>query len=218
VQTSSELLFDVASGAVEINDLDTAQQHAELLEKIDPGRGHEILARIWMRRGNVDKTESEAKLAIQTLHDPIVPLIELANSERQRGNLQAALGYVDQAIERASRKPKPTQDLHLARGDILARLGRNDEAEREFRIEIANFPNAPKAYSSLILLLSAIGRTDEATKLVYEVVQKTPAPDSYVVVSETLKSLGDDRGAIYWAYQGLQKFPTNADLRRLAKG
>lgn len=217
VSSSSELLFDVASGAVVINDLDTAQQHAELLAKIDPGRAHEVLARIWMRRGNVDKSAEEAKLAIGTLHDPIGPLIELANAERQRGNLQAALGYVNQAMERASRKPEPVQDLHLARGDILARMGRNDEAEKDFRAEITMFPRAPKAYSSLILLLSAIGRTDEATKLVYDVVQKTPGPDSYVTISETLKSIGDDRGALYWAYQGLQKYPGNPDLQKLAK-
>ncbi len=124
---------------------------------------------------------------------------------------------MNQAFALASKKPQPVEDLHLARGDILARLGRNDEAEREFRAEISDFPQGAKAYSSLILLLSAVGRTDEATKLVYDVVQKTPGPDSYVTVSETLKSIGDDRGALYWAYQGLQKYPGNAELQKLLK-
>jgi hypothetical protein len=65
------------------------------------------------------------------------------------------------------------------------------------------------------MLLATEHKLDEATKVVYELVKASPKPHSYVVISETLKAIGDDRGAQYWAYQGLQKFPEDAELRRL---
>ncbi len=109
------------------------------------------------------------------------------------------------------------QGLHLARGDVLARLGRNDEAEKDFRLEIAQFPKSAAAYSSLILLLATEQRIEEATKLVFDLIKAAPAPHSYVTISETLKAIGDDRGALYWAYQGLQKYPTDSELRTLPR-
>ena len=98
---------------------------------------------------------------------------------------------------------------------MLARLGRNAEAEREFRQEIADYPGSPDAYTSLILLLSASGRTQDATQLVYDLIKAAPHANSYVAVSETLSAVGDSRGALYWAYQGAQKFPTDRELKVL---
>jgi arylsulfatase A-like enzyme len=217
VPTALQLLYDVASGALAIGNLDEAQQHAELASKIEPGKAHDILSRIWLRRGNLERAEAEAKLSVETSHDPTSALIQLASAERERGNLVAALAYIDRAVEKASHKPAPPQDLHLARGDILARLGRTAEAEEEFRSEIAHFPSSPNAYSSLILLLATNQRADEATPLVYEMVKASPAPHTYVVVSETLKAVGDEQGALYWAYQGLQRYPKDPELRGLPK-
>ena len=107
-------------------------------------------------------------------------------------------------------------NLHFYRGDILARMGRNEEAERELRQEIAFYPTEPDAYASLILLLTTENRLQEATQLIFRLVQVAPLPPSYVAISETLRAVGDDRGALYWAYQGLQKFPQDPALKKLA--
>lgn len=217
VPTEGALLLDVAKGSLDIGDLDAAQQHAELAVRSLPSKAHEILAHVWIRRGDLDRGEAEAKLSLETANDPIAPLMQLAEIEKQRGNLQAALGYIDRAAEKAGRKPGFPPKLHFMRGDILARLGRNADAEREFRTEIAQFPASENAYSSLILLLAANGRAGEATRLVYALIDASPGPRAYVVVSETLKAVGDDRGAVYWAYQGLRRYPKDRDLRGLAK-
>lgn len=222
VPTQVALLFDVAGGALQLGDIDTAQEHAELAVKSQPSRAHDILSRVWAARGDQKRAQQEATLALQSSNDPTGPLIQLADQEKQKGNLQAALDYLNRAVARETPQSLYSHEgLHLARGDVLARLGRNDEAEKEFRLEIATFPKSPGAYSSLVLLLSAEQRLDEATKLIFDLIKTAPTPRSYVTVSETLKAIGDDRGALYWAYQGLQKYPHDPDLKkfvRLARG
>jgi arylsulfatase A-like enzyme len=210
VPMTVQLLYDVANGALAIGDLDTAQQHAEIAGRIEPGESHEILARVWLRRGDSARAEAEGKLALETAHDPATSLLVLAGVEKQRNNLPAALAYLDRA-----KSPHP--GVHLERGDVLARLGRNAEAEAEFRVEIAQYPTAPAAYSSLVMLLATEHRLDDATKVVLECIKAAPAPHTYVVMAETLKAIGDQKGASYWAYQGQQRFPNDVELRELPK-
>jgi arylsulfatase A-like enzyme/tetratricopeptide (TPR) repeat protein len=212
------LLFDVANLSLSAGDLDAAQQHAELAAKVEPGQGHEILSKIWVERHNPDRAEQEAKLALQTVNDPTPELMILGGIEMDRKNYQEALGYLDQAAARVQQKSPPKLvNLHLTRGDALARLGRGEEAEREFRAEISDFPADARAYSSLIMLLVTERRTDEGTKVVFDAIKASPFPHSYVVIAETLKAIGDDRGAIFWTNQGLQRYPQDPELRRLPK-
>ncbi|HSP16479.1 MAG TPA: sulfatase-like hydrolase/transferase [Thermoanaerobaculia bacterium] len=214
-----QLMFGVANLSILTGELDQAQQHAELAMKWEPGQAHEILARVWADRRDYTRAEQEARLAMQTEHEPIGALLTLGLIEKQKGDLQKSLGYFDQARDLAGEKGhRRIPNLHYYRGDILARLGRNDEAEREFREEIALYPTQPDAYTALVLLLSSEQRLEEATKLIFRLIEVAPNPPSYIAVSETLKAIGDDRGSLYWAYQGLQKYPRNAPLKKLARG
>jgi arylsulfatase A-like enzyme len=212
------LLLDVAKGALDIGDLDTAQQHAELAIVYLPSKAHEILAYIFARRGDVNRAEAEAKLSLTNSNDPTAPLMQLASIEKDRGNLDRSLDYLNQAVQRENGHITRTHEgLHALRADVLARLGRNAEAEQDFRVEIEHFPASANAYGSLILLLASEQRLDEATKLVFDLIKASPAAHSYVTVSETLKAIGDDRGAVYWVHQGLQKYPSDSELRALAR-
>ena len=216
--TAVALMTAVANLSLLTGDLDQAEKHAELALKLEPGQAREILARVWVERGDYEKASQQAELARKDLHDPTGALITLGLIEKQRGDLNAAMRYLDDAVERVSKKKNHRiPNLHFYRGDVLARLGRNAEAERELRQEIALYPKAPDAYGSLIILLASQGRGPEATRLVFDLVSASPNPPSYVTVSETLKAIGDDRGAKYWAYQGLRKFPKDSELRGLAK-
>ena len=211
-------MISIANLSMSIGKLDQAQQHAELLLKIEPGQAHELLARIAAQRGDYAKAKQEANLAAKAQSDSTAALMTLGAIAKQQGDLPGAMKYLDQALEKVTQRRNPRiANLHFYRGDILARLGRNEDAEREFRQEIAFYPQEPDAYSSLILLLSSEGRINEATSLVYDLVKAAPSPPSYVAISETLKAIGDERGALYWAYQGLQKFPRDPQLQRLMK-
>ena len=209
------LLFEVADLALTMGDLDTAQQHAEIAVKIEPGQAHDILSKVWERRKDLGKAEAEAKLAVATTHDPTDALMMLGRIEKSRGHMQQALDYLDKAVVTNGRSTGKHPGLHAARGDLLARLNRNQEAEQEFRAEIQLNPGAPDAYGSLVLLLATENRLDEARNLIFEMVKAAPKPHTYTVVAETLTAMGDDPGALYWAYQGQKKYPQDAELRQL---
>ncbi|HEX3070546.1 MAG TPA: sulfatase-like hydrolase/transferase [Thermoanaerobaculia bacterium] len=209
------LLFEVANLALTMGDLDTAQQHAEIAVKIEPGQAHDILSRVWERRKDMTKAEAEAKLAVATTHDPTDALMMLSRIERSRGNMQQALVYLDKAVVTNGRSTEKHPGLHGARGDLLARLNRNQEAEQEFRTEIQLNPGVPDAYGSLVVLLATENRLEEAKNLVFEMVKASPRPHTYTVVAETLTAIGDDPGALYWANEGQKKYPQDAELRQL---
>jgi tetratricopeptide (TPR) repeat protein len=211
------LLVTVANLSIATKQLELAQQHAELLLKSEPARAHELLARVWVERGDFTKAKAEAQLAVKDSHDPSAGYLTLGMIAKRQNEFPQALQYLDRAAEAVARHKKPSvPTLHLNRGDVLARMGRNREAETEFRKEIAEYPNNPEAYSSLILLLSSEGRLEEATRLVFEMTSRSPTAVTYATVSETLQAIGDSRGAVYWARQGLRKFPNDPDLRQMA--
>jgi len=212
------LLMTVANLSILTGNLDQAEDHAELLLKVEPSRAREVLARIAAQRGDWARATQEAELAVKEAHDPANGLMTLGIIHKQQGNLEKGLAYLDQAAEKIARhKNKDLPALQLYRGDLLARLGRNREAEAAFRNEIAAHPTDPEAYGSLILLLSSEGRVDEATKLVFALIDKAPLPPSYVTISETLKAIGDERGARYWIQQGLKKYPHHPVLRDMQR-
>ncbi|HET8773926.1 MAG TPA: sulfatase-like hydrolase/transferase [Thermoanaerobaculia bacterium] len=212
------LLMTVANLSILTGNLEQAEDHAELLLKIEPSRARELLARIAAQRSDWPRATKEAELAVKEAHDPANALMTLGLIQKQQGNLDKGLEYLDQAAATVSRhKNKNLPQLELYRGDLLARLGRNREAEAAFRREIAGNRTDPEAYGSLILLLSSEGRVEEATKLVFTLIEVAPLPPSYVTISETLKAIGDERGARYWVQQGLKKYPRHPVLRDLQK-
>src|SRR5205085_4064911 len=126
VPMSVALLYDVANAALALGRLDEAQQHAEVAAKIEPGEAHEILARIALKKNDAPRAEQEARLAVDSAADPTNALMILASLAANRGDLQTALADYDRASDRvAKRNPPIQQNLHLGRGDVLARLGRN---------------------------------------------------------------------------------------------
>ena len=210
---ASFLAMDVAKLQMELGNLDDAEKHAELAIGIDAVRAHDLLARIAIARGQFARAETEVRKALSMNDDKISPFLTMAILEREKGNIDEALRHLDQAV---AKKKDEVETLHFLRGDILARLGRAEEAEREFRAEIQFFPENQPAYKNLTLLLVAGGRIPEATAVIRQLIQEAPIPDSYHTVCDVLMTVGDVRGVRYWARQGLARFPNDPTLRRLA--
>lgn len=210
---AAHLAIAIADLYLEANDPAQAEAHAELARKGEPARAHEVLARVWMMRGDLAKAEQEAQASLAEKSDRVPTLLTLARIEKERNALEKALTYLDQASASVEKKQQVNK-LHFMRGDVLARLGRDAEAEKEFREEIRWFPEDPQAYKNLILLYVLQGRNDEATKLIFELVKAAPSAPSYVAIAETLRIVGDERGARYWVRKGLQQFPRSEELRK----
>lgn len=206
--TASHLALLVATLSLEINELDEAQQHAELAMRMEPARAHDLLARVWIARGNLDRAESEARKSLASQKDRALAFVTLGRVEKERGNYEAALQNFDAAAAALDERENRTiNSLHYLRGDTLARLGRIDEAERAFREEIRHFPEEPRAYRNLILLYVSSGKTAEATALIHQLIKTSPTPLAYFAVIDVLKTVGDERGVKFWARQAQQRFP-----------
>ena len=212
---ATHLAVAIANLYIELNDANLAEAHANLALKTEPGRAHEVLARVWMLRGNLARAEQEAKASLNDQADRVSSLMTMARIEKERRNFEKALAYLDEA-KAALKGGHSVMKLHFMRGDILARLGRDAEAETEFKEEISWFPEDPTAYKNLILLYAVQGRNREATKLIFDLEKASPTPTAYLAIAETLKVIGDDRGARFWARRGLQQFPRAEMLRKFA--
>jgi arylsulfatase A-like enzyme/Flp pilus assembly protein TadD len=212
---TTHLALLIARMSLSLGNLDDAQRHAELALTGEPALAHDVLARIALARKDLDTASREAHLALED-KEQVFALMTLGQIELERKNYAQGLVWVDRALE-ILRKPNGTEvnGVHFLRGDLLARLGREAESEAELRKEIELFPRDARAYKNLILLYVTQGRTGEATKLVFQLVDKAPIAPSYVAISTTLKTVGDERGARYWAAEGLKKFPNDAALRKL---
>jgi tetratricopeptide (TPR) repeat protein len=212
---SSVLALTVANFALDAGHLDDAQQHAQLALPLDAPRAHEVLARVFLARGDLANAEKEARLATAG-GDRAAAHVTLARALKQGNRFDEALASADEAqrIITSEKKP-PFAGLAFLRGDLLARLGRNEEAERALKQEIALSPGDARAYQSLIVLLVSEGRGDEATRLVYQLIDNAPTAANFAAISQMMTTLGDRNGARYWAARGLQKFPHDPLLRKL---
>ena len=213
---ATHLALLVANLSLEQGRIDEAQQHAELALKAHKIEAHEILARVALARNDVPAAEREARAAIAEERDNARALVTLARIEKHKKNYAGALTHLDAAAKAAADKDASLSRLHFLRGDVLARLGRDEDAERAFREEIRLFPEDAEAYKNLILLYVAQGRVDEGTRLIHDLEKASPTPPSYAAISETLRIVGDQRGARFWARRGLDRFPSDKTLRRLA--
>jgi arylsulfatase A-like enzyme/predicted Zn-dependent protease len=212
---ATHLAVDVATLQLDLGNLEDAEQHADLALKGNPGQAYEILARIWMARNDLPRAEAEARKSLENDRERAAPYITMARVHREMGKLDSAL----QLLNEAEKRKKPSQEianLYFLRGDVHARLGNIEAAERDFRKEIATFPEEPQAYKNLVLLLVAGGRVREGTQLIRDLISASPVPASYVAVCEVLATLGDARGVKYWARQGLTRYPEDRVLRRFA--
>jgi tetratricopeptide (TPR) repeat protein len=188
---AAHLAADLANEMLLAGDADGAETHAKLALEGEPAKAHEILARIALVRGDLTKAETEARAA----GDSNAALFTLARVQQKRGDFESVATMTGRIVGHMDR---PLVGVHAMRGDALARLGRNAEAESELRAEIALFPTIPDAYRSLVVLLLAENRPDDATHAVLALATASPKPETYRAIAEIMRGVGDEGGARYW--------------------
>ncbi len=146
-----------------------ALQHAELGSQRDPAQGFEIVASLMMDAKRWDAAADYARRSL--LVDPARYMSEflLGVIAQQRGQCTDAIAHFERAIEAKRRAPRViVRNLHAGLGSCLAQTGRQADAEREFKAELAVIPDSPEARQGLAALYKAQGRDAEARALLTE--------------------------------------------------
>jgi tetratricopeptide (TPR) repeat protein len=180
--------------------LDEARSNAQLAERTNAAKAHELLARIALAGDDLEGAEREA---LRATGDPAAELgaaVVRAEVRVRRERFEEAVKIVDDALrEAAARRVPLVPDLHFLRGDALARLSRYEDAERAFREEIRLFPRNLQAYTRLAIVLGLEHRTiKEVDAVLEQMAAATPGRATLELAARTLESMGDARGAQAW--------------------
>jgi tetratricopeptide (TPR) repeat protein len=195
---------------------DRAEKHALLASQKEPGRGFETMAEIRLDQNRPAEAATYARQSLAADPERVMSRFVLATAERRAGRYDAAAAEYGRAIESASRqKGLLVQGMHAGLADCLARLGREAEAEAEFRQEIALIPHSREARIGLGLLFRSQGRDAEARDALAGIVTANPraGADEYVVLARTLATLGDVDAARDWRSRGRALYPGDPRLR-----
>jgi Flp pilus assembly protein TadD len=99
------------------------------------------------------------------------------------------------------------QNLSFFRGDCLARLGRDAEAEQAFQQELRDYPSNPAPRTALALLYASQGREADARRSLAQLVQDLHTPEAYFAAARTYEVLGDTRSAEELRNEARRIFP-----------
>jgi len=193
-----------------------AERHARLASEADPAQGLETLALMMLEKGRLEDAAAYARRALQADRDRVMSPFVLATVARRQGRCAEAVEAFARAAELQRRRPGlVVPDLHAGRADCLARLGREKEAEQEFRAELAEFPFSRDGRVGLALLCRSQGRDQEARDALAGVVTAHPHPGAgeYATVVRTFTVLGDAPAAREWARRARTLFPGDPRFR-----
>jgi arylsulfatase A-like enzyme/cytochrome c-type biogenesis protein CcmH/NrfG len=195
---------------------DRAERHAELASAKEPGRGFETLAQILLDQDRPAEAAAYARKSLAADPDRLMSRFVLGLVAQRAGRCEEAVAEYRKAAEIQSRRPGlVVRNLHAGLGDCLARLGREAEAEAEFRAEIAAIPWSREARMGLGVLCRSQGRDAEARAVLAGIVTENPRAgvDEYFAVARTLAVLGDVPAAREWAARGRTLYPSDRRFR-----
>jgi arylsulfatase A-like enzyme/Tfp pilus assembly protein PilF len=196
---SPEMALSLGDAYLKAEQPAEAQKYAELALKSLPAQAHALLARIALARRDFATAESQANEALGTQNPQPSTLLLLADVKRGKGDLAGALAATEAAAQRARELNVPAlYRLDFLRGDILARMGRVDEAIAAYTREIATFPQDTQAYANLSIIYFIEGNRAEVDRLMEKMVKANPHRGAYALAAKTLESLEDPAGAARW--------------------
>jgi arylsulfatase A-like enzyme/predicted negative regulator of RcsB-dependent stress response len=202
-QLVDSMAIEIAKLEFDRGDLRAAELNARQAMKIDPYDAHFVLAGVAEARRDFRMAEEEARASLGSEDRPRVPaLLQLARIFTDEAKLDEALTTIDRAAAAEGSHPVPT--LRSTRGDILARMGRNREAEAAFHDEITHFPDTTEAYTKLALLLASQHRFSEIEPALEAMVKASPKPATYLLAAREMKDLGNDAAARAFRSRGEQ--------------
>jgi tetratricopeptide (TPR) repeat protein len=164
----------------------------------------------------LDRAAEYARRSLEADSQRVMSYFALGTVAHKAGRYEEALAAFRQA-EAANRLQKGSVvlKLHASMADCLARLGREDEAEREFLAEVRAVPWSAEGRTGLAMLYRSQGRDAEARAILAGLVTASPrpTPETYWTVVRAFSVLGDTAAAREWAARARTKFPSDARFR-----
>jgi arylsulfatase A-like enzyme/Flp pilus assembly protein TadD len=193
--SNPQVLMALSDYYLEMGNYEEARRHAEAAGHSGTTSPHENLARIALVEGNLDAAEREARAALEKYPMRRVPHLILARVRHDRHDYAGALGEIELAARPRAGENLPLQNLSFLKGDSLARMGREAEAEQAFLQEIRDFPSNAAPRAGLAMLYASQGREAEARKALSDLVREVNSPAAYFAAIKTYEVLGDPRAA-----------------------
>ena len=193
-----------------------ARAHAELAVNRDPAGGYETLAELALDENRREDAARFASRSLEADGDRYMSAFLLGVVAQQNGDCQRAIPEFERAIESKRREPnRVVRNLHAGLADCLARTGRTNDAEREFKAELADIAASPEARIGLATLYRSESRDTEARDVLAGIVTANPQADaqSYATVVHAFDVLGDHEAARQWAAKAHQRFPADPRFR-----
>src|SRR5262249_47291954 len=152
----------------------------------------EELASIALAQGDLETARCETEKALAARPNTRAPLLLSAQIAFRTGDLAGALSFCDRALEMGRAKGDgPLINLESTRGDILARLGREGDAEEAFLAEIREFPENLDAWSRLALLYASSGQNEQFGALLQELGRRIPTRMGFEAAARICEIVGD---------------------------
>lgn len=194
-----EFALSIASALFRLERFDEALEHAELARKTNPVGARLLEGRIHLARNNPSAAEAAAKTVMGSTTHSLQGSVLLAESLTAQGRFDEAMRTIESArLEAEQRRSAPVDAMNFVLGDLWARRGELEMAERYFQKEIAAFPRKRQTYANLALLYMAAGRTGDARRTVETMVRANPDPSTIEFAATTMATLGDDEAAASW--------------------
>ncbi|HVF60438.1 MAG TPA: sulfatase-like hydrolase/transferase [Thermoanaerobaculia bacterium] len=215
---STQFALNLAALYQEMGRLEEARQHAELGLASSPAQARWRLADIALAAKDFDGAERHARAAVVERGSQVQPLVGLAQVLARRGKVGEALGLVQQAEAELTRREEREDPagFHLVYGDVLARQGRAEAAKREFLEELRRYPENLDAHTRLAVLYVSSGNPQEGVRVLRQMVEENRSASAYAAAVETLRVLGDARGAADLLRHARRAYPSSEQLRALA--
>ena len=193
-----------------------AREHAELALKRDPAAANEILAELTLDAGRPSDARAFGQHSVAVDPSRYMSHFLLGEIARRQDRCDEAIGNYQKAIAAKATEPHAiVRNLHAGLADCLARSGREADAEREFKEELAAIAWSPEGRTGLATLYRSQGRDAEARAVLGGIVDAAPRADAemYWTVVHTFTVLGDTTAAGAWAAKARTKFPRDPRFR-----
>jgi choline-sulfatase len=213
-----QILLGLADLALEKGDPVRARSYAEAAAAVGASGSTEILAEVAMASGDYSGARRLAQSCVAQDAASRLCWRLLAEVERRAGDLPSAW----KALERLGRLTGesgglPLENEDFLRGDVLARIGKTVEAEAAFRKEMRSFPDNPRGWTGLALLYASEGRPADASRILEEMIARSPHPASYLEAARACEVLGDRAAALRLRRKAETLFPGSRDAASPAR-